>query len=82
MATNTSNNVGIRRLIYSLPVPAYRNFEPAGGALYVAVRAVDYAGTRYAPGTTIPFDAAGGTRYTNDDLMERFFNSGDVDPVA
>ena len=59
----------------------YRNYEPHGGQLYKTNRALEYEGTTYADGDTIPFNNGGGTAYTNDYLMEIFFNAGMVDPA-
>ncbi len=81
--TNTAANIGIRRMIYSLPAPQYRNYEPNGGQLYKAMQAnLAYRGSVYNPGTTIPFDGGGGTYYSDDALMEVFFNAGMVDPTS
>ncbi len=81
MATNTSVNIGVRRMIYSLATPEYRNFEPKGGQLYSVVRPqLQYAGTVYNRGDTIPYDA--GSQYSDDALMEIWFNQGWVDPAS
>lgn len=85
--TNTRVGIGIRRMIRSLPDPEMRNFEVNGQQLYkVAVgRAVPmsytYGGLVFNQGDTIPYDAWGGTRYSNAEQLERDFNTGWVDPV-
>jgi hypothetical protein len=81
MASNTSINVGVRRFIYSLG--QYRNFEPSGTQYKVVVgRGYEYLGTVYAPGSTIPYDAGGGTVYSGLAQLERDFNSGLLDPAT
>jgi hypothetical protein len=83
MASNTDINIGIRRMIYSLATPEYRNYEPQGGQLYAAVRVnLEYQGTTYNPGDTIPYDNEDESAYTDDALMEMYFNQGWVDPVS
>jgi hypothetical protein len=83
MATNTKSNIGIRRMIYSLPTPEHRNYEPKGGQLYKALRGrLEYKGTVYNAGDTIPYDATGGTVYSDDALMEIYFNQAWIDPVS
>ena len=83
MATNTKSNIGVRRMIYSLSPPQYRNYEPKGGQLYNAVQHdLEYAGVTYQKGQTIPFDGGGGTHYSNDSLMEVYFNAGVIDPAS
>jgi hypothetical protein len=78
--TNTALNIGVRRMIYSLPTPEYRNYEAKGGQLYLAVQSnLEYAGNIYTVGETIPFDGAG--VYANDALMEVYFNAGMIDPI-
>jgi hypothetical protein len=75
--SNTTTNIGIRRMIYSITTPAYRNFEP--DALHTVRRgSVDYAGTVYSMGTEIPFD--GTLVYLNPALLEVLFNDGTIDP--
>jgi hypothetical protein len=39
-----------------------------------------YNGALYATGAVIPYDAAGGTLYSNAAQLERDFNAGWVDP--
>lgn len=81
--TNTQANIGVRRMIYSLATPEHRNYEIKGGQLYKAVRPnLEYKGTVYNPGTTIPYDGPGGTSYSDDALMESYFNSGWIDPIS
>jgi hypothetical protein len=83
MATNTAINVGVRRMIRSLPTPQYRNYEPKGGQLYNAVQDnLEYAGVTYQKGQTIPYDGGGGTYYCNDALMEVYFNAEMIDPAS
>lgn len=78
---NTDSNVGIRRMIYSLADPEYRNYEPEGGQLYLAVRDnLEYQGVTYNSGDTIPFDED--ARYSDDYLMEEYFNQGWIDPAT
>jgi len=82
MATATAINVGIRRMIYTLSPPQYRNYEVRGGQLYKVIRVtLEYMGTVYQRGQTIPFDGGGGTYYSDDWLMRRYFEQGFVDPV-
>jgi hypothetical protein len=77
--SNTTSNIGIRRMIYTITTPAYRNFEGQGGQLYtVRQGSVNYKGTVYAAGTEIPYD--GSSVYTDDATMEQWFNAGIVDP--
>lgn len=83
MPTNTQMNVGIRRMIYSLPSPEYRNFEQVG-QLYQAISPnLEYNYVVYANGQTIPFDGGGSpkTFYTNTALLEIYFNAGMIDPI-
>jgi hypothetical protein len=87
MASNTQTNIGVRRLIKPLfgqfATPQFRNYEPHGGQLYLVVRpSLQWAGTTYARGATIPYDASFGTRYSNDALMEIVFNQAWVDPAS
>jgi hypothetical protein len=63
-----------------LTPPQYRNFEPKGQQLYKALRDnLEYKGVTYRVGQTIPYDASG--KYSDDQLVERYFNAGEVDPV-
>lgn len=81
MATNTFLNIGVRRMIYSLASPEHRNYEPQGGQLYKAVLpGLEYAGNTYNARDTIPYDGDG--VYTNDALMEVYFNQAWIDPVS
>lgn len=82
LGTNTKRNVGIRRLIAS--VGQYRNFEPNGTQTYnvASDKGYDHAGNHYAKGATIPFDAAGGTLYSNYPRLERDFNRRALDPSS
>jgi hypothetical protein len=81
--TNTAIGIGVRRMIYSLATPQYRNYDPHGGQLYNAVRSTyEYQGVIYDAGQTIPFDGGGGTFYTNDAQLERDFNAGLIDPAS
>jgi hypothetical protein len=68
-------------MIYSLPNPEHRNYENAGGQLYKAVRKLEFGGQAFDPGTTLPFDGAGGTAYSDDYRMMIFFEQGWVDPI-
>jgi hypothetical protein len=81
---NTKTNVGIRRFVYSVTPPGLRNFEPNGTTTYVVMtsKGYDHAGTHYAKGATIPYDAAGGTKYGNAPRLERDFNRGALDPSS
>lgn len=81
--SNTSSNIGVRRMIYSLASPAYRNYEGNGAQLYNAVRSTyEYQGVIYNAGQTITFDGGSGTFYTNDAQLERDFNAGLIDPAS
>jgi len=63
--TNTDANIGTRKMIYTLAVPAYRNFEPSGTVLYNCNHSgLNFMGTGYAVGAALPFDV-GGTSYSN-----------------
>jgi hypothetical protein len=59
----TQFDIGVRRMIYSLATPAYRNFEVNGTQTYVVVVGPSvsyvYNGVIYAKGATIPFDTGG-----------------------
>jgi len=83
---NTRVNIGVRRMIYSLATPQMRNFEVNGTQTYkVVINAripYVYAGVLYAPGATIPYDAATNTLYSNAAQIERDFNSGALDPSS
>lgn len=78
MATNTATNVGVRVECGSLGM---RNYEPAGsGQQYESAREnLEYGGTQYDVGDEIPFD--GSSCYTDDALMERYFNAGWLTPI-
>jgi len=87
MATFTQRNIGIRRMIKPIfgqfATPQYRNYERNGGQLYLVVRPqLQWAGVTYTRGQTINYDSAGGTKYSNDALMEIYFNQGWVDPAS
>jgi hypothetical protein len=80
--TNTEMNIGIRRNFTTL---GDRNYEPLGGAQYEsATEDLEYLGTKYDSGVTIPFDAGGppADRYSDDALMERYFNAGLITPLT
>ena len=83
MGANTKNNVGIRRVIASLTPPAERNFETNGSQVYKVVtgHGYFYLGTVYAKGATIPYDAAGGTKYSLWPQLQRDWNLGWIDPA-
>jgi hypothetical protein len=74
-------------MIYSLATPQYRNFEVNGTQPYLvavsftAPYTYTYAGVAYAKGATIPYDAAGATKYSNDAQLRQDFNSGLLDPA-
>jgi hypothetical protein len=80
---NSTSNIGVRRMIYSLATPEYRNFEVNGTQTYnVTVNArvpFVYGNVVVPPGATIPYDDAG-TRYTNPGFLEVCFNMGWIDP--
>jgi uncharacterized protein YkuJ len=83
---NSHFGLGIRRLIYSLPEPEYRNFEVNGQQLYRVVTAYtySYAGSIYPIETTIPFDSVdinGAPIYSNAEQLERDFNQAWIDPI-
>jgi hypothetical protein len=85
---NTAVGLGIRRMIYSLPAPEYRNFEINGQQLYrvASVTEYSYGGAIIPFGTTIPFDGlaldgSGAPVYANAEQLERDFNSGWIDPI-
>ena len=84
LGPNTKTNVGIRRLVYSVTPPQLRNFEPNGTQTYVVMSSHGYshAGNSYAKGQTIPYDAGGGTTYSNRPRLERDFNRGALDPSS
>ncbi len=58
--TNTQINIGIRRHFKTL---GGRNFETSGTVLYKAERKMNFLGTTYAKGASLPFDV-GGTHYS------------------
>ena len=81
---NTGVNIGISRMIYSLPTPQMRNFEVNGTQQYkVAVGTVPYvyAGVVVASGATIAYDASTNTLYSSPAQLEADFNRGWIDPV-
>lgn len=82
MATNTEMNVGVRRNFTTL---GDRNYEPLGGAQYRSnIEDLEYMGTKYDTDALIPFDAGGppADRYSDDALMERYFNAGMIYPTT
>jgi hypothetical protein len=80
---NTKNNVGIRRVVATVTPPAERCFEINGQQVYkvMSAQAYSYAGNSYAKGASIPYDAAGGTKYLNPTILARDFNRLVVDPA-
>jgi hypothetical protein len=64
MATATELNLGIRRMIYSLSTPEFRNFERSGQSYKCVRDKYEYQGTVYNAGDVIPYDVAG-TSYGN-----------------
>ena len=65
MAKNSDINVGTRKMIYTLPVPRYCNFETDGVTQYSCnYSGLNFMGTVYAVGAALPFDV-GGTSYSN-----------------
>jgi hypothetical protein len=75
---NTAINVGIRHDFATLGA---RNYEPKGGAAYLSNRDnLEYKGSLYDVGDAIPFD--GTLCYTDDALMEMYFNSGWLTPTT
>ena len=85
MATNTSMNIGIRRYNEY----GYFNYEPKGGADYTSAREnLDWGGTLYDIGDAISYDAkltsqsAQNDCYSDDALMEVYFNNGWVVPTV
>lgn len=85
MATNTAMNIGVRRNFSTL---GDRNYEPLGGAQYTSNRdGLELGGVTYDTGETIEFDdsASGSSpydRYSDDALMERYFNEGLITPTT
>ena len=81
---NSQVNIGVRRMIYSLATPQYRNFEVNGTQTYnVTVNAkvpFVYSNALVAPGATIAYDAAG--KYSNPAFLEVCFNMGWIDPSS
>jgi hypothetical protein len=80
---NTQSNIGVRRMIYSLATPQWRNFEVNGTQQYKVMQAGNvpyvYAGAVVANGATIAYDAAG--KYSAAAVLETHFNAGLIDPV-
>jgi hypothetical protein len=81
--SNTKNNVGIRRVVASLTPPAERNFETNGAQVYKVINGHGYfyAGIVYAKGAAIPYDGAGGTKYSGWPQLQRDWNLGWIDPI-
>ena len=84
---NTAECVGVVKSFSGLDAagPGYRCYEPNGGALYKSNRdLLDYRGTNYAWGVSIPFDVTASSphRYSDDRLMERYFEAGMVKPLS
>jgi hypothetical protein len=81
---NTRSDIGVRRMISQVTPPQYRNFEPNGTQTYIANASHGYwhGGVTYAMGQTIPYDAAGGTLYTDSPTMERDFNARLIYPSS
>ena len=68
--TNTQANIGTRKMIYTLAVPAYRNFEPSGTVQYNCNHSgLNLLGTVYAVGAALPFDV-GGTSYSAKEVVQ------------
>ena len=82
--SNTKSDIGIRRIITSVSPAGYRNFEANGSQTYVvaADKGYDYKGTHYAKGATIPYDAAGNTKYGDPVRLERDYNRRVIDPSS
>jgi len=85
---NTKSNIGIRRFIYSLPTPEYRNFEVNGTQLYKVMCGAplptggvfyQYSNQNYLQFQTVVYD--GGTFYKNPAQIERDFSRGWLDPI-
>lgn len=75
MATHTSMNVGVRRMIYSLPTPEYRNFEPGGATQYNCnEEGMNIGGTVYHVGDALPLGIL------PDAVLEVLFNAGEINP--
>jgi hypothetical protein len=83
IGANTKNNIGLRRVVASLTPPAERCFEVNGSQQYRVItgHGYFYAGTVYAQGATIPYDAAGGTKYGAWPQLQRDWNLGWIDPL-
>jgi hypothetical protein len=81
--SNTKSNIGIRRVVATVTPPAERNFETNGSQLYKVVvgHAYTYANTTYAKGAILPYDGAGGTRYSLPAQLARDFALLWVDPA-
>jgi hypothetical protein len=75
--------VGIRRVVGSLSPPQERNFEVNGQQLYRVASTIPYTygAASYPPGATIPFDGAGGTKYSAWAQLQRDFSRLVVDPA-
>ncbi|MGD0869475.1 MAG: hypothetical protein ABSB88_07995 [Bryobacteraceae bacterium] len=75
--TNTQADIGIRRMIYTLTPPAYRNFEPGGTVQYNCNKGgMVIAGVTYQPGNALPLGVL------PDDVLEVLFNQGDINPAS
>lgn len=82
MATNTEMNVGISIECGSLGM---RNFEDSGTVLYKSnVDGLEFLGTIYATGATLPFNAGVGTNYSAAALetLELYWNQGWLRPLV
>jgi hypothetical protein len=72
--TNTARNIGIRRFLYGA-INDWRNFETEGVRYRVTTVRYFYADVEYRQNQVIPFDAGGGTAYSNLAQLERDWNA-------
>jgi len=84
--TNTQANIGIRRMIHSLAAPEHRCFEGTVDATvaYNAYRHhLEFLGTVYTKGQTLPFDV-GGTSYSKKavQILELYWNNAWIVPAV
>ena len=84
--TNTQANIGIRRMIHSLAIPAHRNFEGTVDAtvLYNCYHEpLQFLGVTYHVGQALPFDV-GGVSYSKAavQILELFWNNQWIVPAV
>jgi hypothetical protein len=82
--SNTSTNIGTRKMIYTLAVPEYRNFENDGVTQYSCLHeGLEFLGSTYHIGDVLPFDV-GGTSYSAHalELLQLFWDQEWIVPTV